>query len=277
MQNKLANLFKSFKHIGITLFVAYISICACIYTFQKKMLFPAFNTKPVTEKWKPSVGDSQTQAMIQGHCGQLHVVKWDIHHAKGTMMMFHGNGESVASINDYAHAFHNLGYNLMTWDYPSYGRSTDCWFSEEDLLSDAESSYQWLASQEKPEKIFIFGYSIGTGIALSVASKHPDNPVFLVAPYDSLSNVANDAMPPFLPVRFLIRYPMSTQVWVNQIKQPIYAIHGDQDTLIKPSRAMSLAQNSHGKIKIEWVKGAGHVDDKLFFYRNQWLKKLLPE
>jgi len=276
MQITLIRQLTSFKRIFATLLVAYIAVCICIYAFQKNMLFPAFNTKPVPLNWKPTAGIQQSQAMIAGHCGKLHVVKWDVSNTKGTIMMFHGNGESVASINDYAYAFHNLGYNLMTWDYPSYGRSTDCWFSEEDLLSDAESAYQWLTSQEKPDKIYIFGYSIGTGIALSVASKHPENPVFLVAPYDSLSNVANDAMPPFLPVRFLLRYPMSTQAWVNQIKHPIYAIHGDQDTLIKPSRAMSLAQNSHGKIKIEWVKGAGHVDDNLFLYRNQWLKKLLP-
>lgn len=266
----------SLKRIFLILFVIYCAICAFIYFTQKKMLFPAFNTKPVPVNWKPNAGDSQTQAMIGGNCGQLHVVKWNIRQAKGTIIMFHGNGESVASVNDYAYAFHNLGYNLMTWDYPGYGRSTDCWFSQNDLLGDAETAYQWLATQEKPEKIFIFGYSIGTGIALAVAANHQENPLFLVAPYDSLSNVANDAMPPFLPVRLLIRYPMVTKAWVSQIKQPIYAIHGDHDTLIKPIRAQLLAESSNGKINIEWVKGAGHVDDNLFLYRNQWLKRLLP-
>ena len=175
------------------------------------------------------------------------------------------NGESVASINDYAYAFHTLGYNLMTWDYPGYGRSTDCWFSQADLLADAETAYQWLTTQENSKKIFIFGYSIGTGIALSVAAQHQENAVFLVAPYDSLSNVGNDAMPAYLPVRLLIRYPLVTKPWVDQINQPIYAIHGDQDTLIKPIRAKRMVDNSNGKVKIEWVKGAGHVDDNLFF------------
>lgn len=254
----------------------YLGLCGLVYFKQKSMLFPTDLAQPVPANWQATAGDSATQAFINSRCGKINVVQWRIKQAKGTIMMFHGNGESLASVNDYAYAFHNLGYNLMTWDYAGYGQSTACWFSQDDLLADAESAYQWLASQEKPEKIVIFGYSLGTGIALSVAAQHQQNPVFLVAGYDSLTEVAKDGMPAVIPVSWLMRYPLDTANWVQAIKQPIYMIHGEDDQLIKPKHALALVNKSHGKVKIEWVKHAGHTSDNLFEYRNQWLKKLLP-
>jgi uncharacterized protein len=264
------------KSLIFLLLLVYIGLCALVYFKQKSMLFPADRVQPVPANWQPTAGDSATQAFVNGSCGKINVVLWRVKNAKGSIMMNHGNGESLASINDYAYAFTNLGYNLMTWDYAGYGQSADCWLSQTELLNDAESAYQWLATQEKPEKIVIFGYSLGTGIALSVAAQHQQNPVFLVAGYDSLSMVAKDGMPAFIPVDLLMRYPLDTAAWVNAIKQPIYLIHGEDDQLIRPEHASALVNKSNGKVKVEWVKHAGHTDDRLFIYRNQWLKKLLP-
>jgi uncharacterized protein len=264
-----------FKKLIIFLLLLYIGLCGLVYFKQKSMLFPSDRAQPVPAHWQPT-GENASQAIINSSCGSISVAVWRVKQARGTIMMFHGNGESLASINDYAYAFTNLGYNLMTWDYPSYGQSSTCWFSQAQLLNDAESAYQWLATQEKPEKIVIFGYSLGTGIALSVAAHHQQNPVFLVAGYDSLTNVAKDNMPAFIPIDLLMRYPLDTAAWVKAIKQPIYMIHGEDDQLIKPEHAAALADKSNGKIKVEWVKHAGHTDDSLFVYRNQWLKKLLP-
>ena len=264
------------KRILLCLLALYLAACGYIYYEQKSMLFPAQDAQTVPASWQPSAGDSASQAFINGSCGKINVVIWRIKNAKGNIMMNHGNGESLASINDYAYAFHALGYNLMAWDYAGYGQSTNCWFSQDDLLIDAESAYQWLAMQEKPEKIFIFGYSVGAGIALSVAAHHQQNPVFLVAGYDSLANVAKDNISALVPISLLARYPIETAPFISQIKQPIYLIHGTADKLIRPARALALVDTSQGKAHIEWVQGAGHAEDALFNYRNQWLKKLLP-
>ena len=254
----------------------YMMICTGLYIGQKYLVFPAYLTQPVPTDWRPKGIDSE-QTKITGECGQLHVSLWRIANAKGTIMMFHGNGESLASINEYVDAFLELGYNLMAWDYPGYGQSTDCWFSQAMLLNDAETAYQWLATKEQPHRIYLFGYSIGTGIAVSVATRHQENPVYLVAAYDTLLNVAKDDMSKLFPIEWLLRYPMNTHQWLAEIDQTIYLIHGTQDTLIRPERAKSLVQSANGKAKIEWGNKAGHVDDRLFAYRNHWLKRLLPE
>jgi predicted esterase len=74
-----------------------------------------------------------------------------------------------------------------------------------------------------------------------------------------------------------LSYPLDTKKWINAIKQPIYLIHGSSDKLIRPSRAKQLVENAKGKAKIEWVKNTGHSEDSLWVYRNQWLKRLLPQ
>lgn len=265
-----------FKRLLLAIALIYVGLCVLMYFKQKSMLFPAQHSKPVPANWQPTAGDNQTQAYIKGQCGKLHVAKWNIKQAKGTIMMFHGNGESLASIDEYAYAFHRLGYNLMAWDYPGYGQSSDCWFSQDDLIDDAEAAYQWLATQEKPEHIFIFGYSLGTGLALATEAKHQHNPVYLVAAYDALVNVAKENISRLIPVDLLMRYPMRTEAWVQKIQQPIYLIHGTQDRLIRPERAKGLVASAPNKVKLEMVTGAGHAEDTLFLYRNHWLKRLLP-
>lgn len=262
------------KLLGTSVLI-YLLLCLTVYGLQKKILFPSHATAPVTLDWQP-IGEQSKQALISGQCGKLHVALWHTPQAKGTLMMFHGNGESLASINGYVFAFHQLGYNLMSWDYPGYGQSTDCWFSQEMLLDDAEAAYQWLAKHESQKKIHLFGYSLGTGIALSVAANHQQNPIYLVAAYDALSTLAHNRFSKLLPVDLLFRYPMQTAQWVEKIQQPIFLIHGVNDQVIQPASARSLVENAKGKAIIEWVADAGHVSDSLFEYRNAWLKQLLP-
>ena len=264
-----------FKKLIILLLLVYIGICALVYYKQKSMLFPSDSVQPVSAYWRPTAGDSATQTFINSSCGKIHAVIWKIRHAKGTIMMFHGNGESVASINDYAYAFTDLGYNLMTWDYAGYGQSTDCWLSQTELLNDAESAYQWLATQESAERIVIFGYSIGTGIAAYTASQHPQHDVYLVAAYDSLLNVAKERVSNLLPVSIIMRYPLPASVWIKKISGHIHIMHGLQDTLILPSRAGALFSEARNNTDIEYVADAGHGDENLYHYRNAWMKRHL--
>lgn len=241
----------------------YLALCTAVYFGQRAMLFPAHLAPPVIAGWKPSVGFGE-QALLEGRCGKLHVALWKTAGANGTLMMFHGNGESLASVESLVPAFHAQGYDLMSWDYPGYGRSADCAFSQDDLLQDAELAYRWLASRANGRGIVLFGRSIGAGLALYVASRHPGHPVLLVSPYDSLAAVARDQMPALIPVALLMRYPLRAERWIVDVQAPIHAVHGLGDTLIRPARAARLQQQARGNMTLEWVENAGHNASVLF-------------
>ncbi|MEI8363516.1 MAG: hypothetical protein WCG35_09900, partial [Betaproteobacteria bacterium] len=81
---------KWFKLCLIIVFIIYLVICASIYFLQNQMLFPAYAARAVPQDWAPSLGQNDTQAMIAGQCGKLHVVKWALPSDKGTIMIFHG-------------------------------------------------------------------------------------------------------------------------------------------------------------------------------------------
>ncbi|HEY8117883.1 MAG TPA: alpha/beta fold hydrolase [Methylophilaceae bacterium] len=242
---------------------------------QKRMLFPAYMAPVVDTTWQPTAGDLQEQAMIAGQCGKLHVASWRLKQSRGTVMIFHGNGESMVSVQIQAQKFLDLGYSVMGWDYPGYGKSDDCWFSEHDLLKDTETSYQWLLKHESDSRIVFYGRSMGSGLALYIASKHPGHRVLLVSPYDSLLSVAKDNEPFIMPVGLLMRYPLSAVQWIGKVRGDIHAIHGTADALIKPEHAIALMKAAKGNADIEWIKGAGHIDITKFEQSNRWLTKQL--
>lgn len=261
--------------VGLLLII-YAGAIYWFHNIQRDLLFPIASLQVVSEAWQPR-GELSEQTFIDGHCGKLQVAIWRTPEPKGTLLIYHGNGTSLASLDDAIGAYLQLGYNVMSWDYPGYGLSENCYFTQDQLLQDAETVYQWLAKQEKEENIILLGRSLGSGIALSVASRHQHNPVFLVAAYDQMLNVAKDKMLHLIPVKYLFDFPLNTQPWVDAIEQPIYLIHGTEDKIIKPERAKALVESAKGKVKLEWVEGAGHGDDILFSYRNQWLKEKLPQ
>lgn len=250
---------------------AYLVLCAAVYYFQASMIFPSQLTLPVPATWKPSFGNASENIMLNGRCGKLHAVIWKNADAKGMLMYFHGNAESIASIESRVPALQQLGYGVMAWDYPGYGRSSSCRFSEDDLLHDSDLAYRWLASRVPEKNIVIFGSSVGSGLALYVASHHPGHPVLLVSPYDALANVARDHMPFFLPVSLLMRYPLRAEEWIGRIDAPIHVIHGLADTIIEPQRAEALLRHANSNVSVEWVENANHNDYILIERSYRWL------
>jgi len=250
---------------------AYLVLCAAIYYFQTSLIFPSQLTLPVSASWKPSLGNVSEETMLDGRCGKLHAVIWKNADSKGMLMYFHGNAESIASVESLVPAMQQLGYGVMAWDYPGYGRSDSCRFSEDDLLQDADIAYRWLASRTPEKNIVIFGRSVGSGLALYVASRHPGHPVLLIAPYDALVNVARDHMPFFIPASLLMRYPLRADQWIGQVHAPVHVIHGLADTIIAPQRAEALLQHANANTSVEWVPDADHNAPILIEKSYRWL------
>lgn len=255
--------------------LAYAGMCGWVYYRQQVMLFPAYRAPQMEEGWQPSFGGQVRQAMLEGSCGDLHTVLWDVKDSKGVVMVFHGNAENMTTVENQVAEFHQLGYAVAAWDYPGYGRSADCRFDERSLLGDADTAFRWTRQQADHRPITLYGRSIGTGLALYVASHQLVDKVLLVSPYDSLANVGKDHMPPYVPVDWLILYPLHADVWIAKVRAPISAIHGLEDTMIAPERAQLLMQHAGKNARMTWVKNAGHNARELFNSSRNWLSEQL--
>ncbi|HZV62924.1 MAG TPA: alpha/beta fold hydrolase [Methylophilaceae bacterium] len=255
--------------------LVYAGLCAWIYIRQQTMLFPGHAAPAISDDWEPTVGGNTSESFLDGNCGKLHTAMWDLPGNKGVVLIFHGNAENLVTVEKQVPDFHKLGYAVAAWDYPGYGKSAGCWFDEADLLSDAETAFRWTKRQAGNKPITLYGRSLGSGLALYVASRQPVNKVLLVSPYDSLANVGKDHMPSYIPVEWLILYPLHAYEWIAKVQAPIYAIHGLNDTLITPLRAQTLMRHAGKNADMTWVKNAGHRATELFGTSDHWLEKHL--
>src|SRR5688572_28903362 len=138
---------------------------------------------------------------IDAHDGtRLHA--W---HARGEsrgerlIMYFGGNAEEVSWMLDEA-ARRTPGVGWLLVDYRGYGSSGGS-PSEKALVADALHWYDKIKSDYG--KVYVFGRSLGSGVAVQLAAQRPIAGVILVAPFDSLVEVGKHYYP-FLPVNWML-------------------------------------------------------------------------
>lgn len=165
-------------------------------------------------------------------------------------IIFHGNGETVASGN-FLPFFARHRIPAFTFDYRGYGNSTG-WISESKLLSDAELVWQEIHRRTgvPASQTIILGNSIGSAPATWLASKIKPHTLILLAGYISVPQIIAD-MPLYRPFTWLLRYKLSTVDYLNQVEaRCVILAHGENDEIIK-FRHMDALSRSVDKRKIQ--------------------------
>lgn len=133
-----------------------------------------------------------------------------------------------------------------------------------DFTLDAEAAYNYLIKEGfDPKNILIYGRSIGSGVAVDLASKKPCQGLILESAYSSMGKLANEKFPLFFPSLFL-RYRFDSINKINQVKSPVIFLHGSGDTLIPPAHSRRLFGKFSGKKKLIIVAHGGHNDLNAF-------------
>lgn len=196
---------------------------------------------------------------------------------KEVILYFHGNAGDLSNWQYIAEDFTRLGYNFFIIDYRGYGKSSGT-ITERGLYADAEAAYQFLMDEKRfrPDDLIIYGRSIGTGVAVELASRHAVKGLILEAPYTSLKKLANEKMPFLLPSLFL-RFHFDNIGKINSVKSPVLFIHGANDTLIPPSHTNKLFDHFSGKKKKVIIPEGSHNDLNEFAEYHEGLMKIIPE
>jgi len=164
------------------------------------------------------------------------------------------NGQDVAS---YLHetypqadvvAFHYRGYR------PSTGSP-----SAKALLADAPLVFDAAVDLMKPERTVVVGFSIGSGIAASLANRRPAAGLILVTPFDSLKKVAGDAFP-WLPVGLLFQHEIDAAGAIEGSDLPVAIIGAEMDEIIPSARTDALRSQIPNLVFDRTIAGAGHND-----------------
>jgi uncharacterized protein len=175
---------------------------------------------------------------------------------RGTLLYFHGNSRSIKGWGKFARDFTRYGYDVVMIDYRGFGKSTGK-RTEQDLLNDAQFVYDTLRASQPENCILVYGRSIGSGFAAKVASDNNPRYLILDAPYYSFARVVKRFLP-LLPLRWVLRYHLRTDLWIPKVKCHTYILHGTKDRLIPIRHSEHLQALNPHMITLIRIHGGGH-------------------
>ena len=123
-------------------------------------------------------------------------------------------------------------------DYRGFGKSTGHIGSEAELHADVLAAWHSVAGEYAGRPIVIYGRSLGSGLAVKLATEVEAAQLIIVSPYSSFVQLGKDHYP-WIPA-FATRYPMRTDEWLPQVTEPIFMIHGALDPLVSVKHSQQL-------------------------------------
>lgn len=182
-----------------------------------------------------------------------------------TMLYFHGNDKNVGHVRDleYARGMHGLGYNVLMIDYRGYGKSSGGKPSEVKVYEDAESAWNYLEKQRRipPNRIFIYGHSMGGAIAIDLAIHHPEAAgIIEESSFTSMPDEASAMGYGFMPTDLLIHERFDSLSKIPKLKIPLLIIHGTWDKVVPYRMGQKLFDAAPQPKTIELIEGGGHED-----------------
>ena len=176
------------------------------------------------------------------------------HEGPDALIYFGGNAEDVSlRLATFSAAFPGRAVYLL--HYRGYGGSSGA-PSEEALQRDALALFDRVHALHK--NVAVIGCSLGTGVAIRLASQRPASQLVLVMPYNSLEELAASRFP-YLPVSVLLLDKFESWRYAGRITAPTLILAAENDEVIpRASTEALLARFAKGIATFALIPGAGH-------------------
>jgi pimeloyl-ACP methyl ester carboxylesterase len=200
------------------------------------------------------------------------------------MLICHGNLGNIGfgQRPEFYSFMRDTGLNLFAFDYRGYGDSTGS-PNELGLYADALASYHYLTKtlHISPDHIIIFGHSLGSGVAIELASKVPAAALIVEGAYTSVAQRGQELYP-MLPIALVSTQRFPSIERIGSIKMPKLLIHSPEDSIIPYAHGQRLYAAADSAKRFVDVKG-GHQNaysvDKAKYYGAiaQLMREVTPE
>jgi uncharacterized protein len=217
------------KWLLIVVSVAYGCALAVLFLVQRSFLFPI----PTAARTTPqAAGFPEAEEHVLTTADGEKVIVWHVPAKPGrpVILYFHGNGDYLAG---FFGRFRDLiadGDGVVALSYRGYAGSSGQ-PSERGLLQDAAAAYAFTTARYAADKIIIWGFSLGSGVAVALAADQPVGKLILEAPYTSIADVAASLFW-FMPVRWVMRDQFRSDERIARVNVPVLIMHGTDDAAI---------------------------------------------
>lgn len=236
----------------------YGAVLALLWFGQERLLFqptPLPAAQPLATE--PDVHERAVQ--VDG--AVLSVLELRLPDPKGVVFFLHGNAGNLQSWFVNAEFYRRANFDLVMLDYRGYGKSSGRIASEAQLHADVRAVWDTVAPRYSGRRVVVYGRSLGTALAATLAAELQPDLTMLVSPYRSMVALAQEHYP-WVPAA-LLRYPLRTDERIAAVRSPVLLLHGERDTLIPPAHSEALRAIAP-RATLRIVPEAGHNDLQVF-------------
>ena len=245
--------------------IAYALYGVLVFALQRRLIYPG---RAIRVTGPPPVGVvpiTIVTATGRGAAWFMPPLQRSRGERRPVVICFHGNGEVIDFLPEQFEGFVRLGMGVLLVEYPGFGRSTGN-PTEESITETAVAAYDAVLQREEvdPERVVIFGRSLGGGAACALAARRPSRALILQSAFTSTRPFARN----FLAPGFLLRDVFDNAAVVAGYRQPLLLVHGSSDTIVPVGHSRLLQRLAPNARLVEFP--CGHNDfppDWREFYR----------
>ena len=171
-----------------------------------------------------------------------------------TILYIHGNAEDLGDIQPVLQQLQTIGFSVFAYDYRGYGTSQGK-PSERNAYRDVDTAYEYLTQKlgVLPERIIVYGRSVGAGSAVDLAARKPVAGLIMESAFTSAFRVV-------VPIPILPFDKFRNIDKIKRVNCPVLVMHGRVDEVVPFQHGQRLfAAASEPKLAL-WVDDASHND-----------------
>ena len=240
--------------------LGYAALAGALFFYQPNLLyFPGMPSREIVATPADTGLDFEPLTLATRDGEQLDAWFVPADSARGVLVFCHGNAGNIAHRLDSIRLFHDLGLSVLIFDYRGYGRSSGR-PTEQGTYRDVDAAWDYLVGPRgiPPNRIILFGRSLGAAIAADLASRQNAAGVILESAFTSVPDIAA-TLYPWLPVRWMSRYQYNTQKKLADIHSPVLIVHSRDDEIIPYANGERLFAAARDSKQFLELRG-GHND-----------------
>lgn len=243
--------------------LAVLAGCASLDEQQRKWIF-----QPSDQTWAGGLAAAQGMDDVwidfrsaeTGEAVRLHGL-WIARSEPGApvLLYLHGARWDVRGSATRIRRLHELGFSVLGIDYRGFGRSSAGLPSERLAYEDARAAWDWLALRHAPAPRYVFGHSLGSAIAVHLASEVSDARGLIVeGSFTSIPDVVSEYRWGWLPVGPLITQRFDAGQRIARVHVPVLVVHGSEDHTIPYALGRALYDQAPQPKRWLLVEGGSH-------------------
>lgn len=256
------------RRLGLMLICSYVGVILVLLFLENWLIF---HPVKASQDWHPPPSSEVQDIFVTLADGtRVHAWWWPVEGSRGAVLYCHGNAGnlshragSIASVREL------LGESVLIVGYPGYGKSEGK-PTEAGCYAAAEAFYDWLVTQQQvdPERILLYGGSLGGAVAVEIAARKGKYRGLVLAKTFCSAPEIGQCIYPWLPVRWLMRNKFDNLAKIGGLRKPVFIGNATGDCLVPFTQGEKLFATANEPK--EFLTLAGDHNDPLppeFFVR----------